>query len=86
MHHFFARLNPLYIDKLYDLNYNKFTSDKIRLIFIGSIDSRKGLVLMLEALKQLPEEAKKSIVLDVLGAGALENKLKAWSTENGISD
>lgn len=67
------------IDKLFDLNYEKFKSEKLRLIFIGSIDSRKALILVLDALKRLPSEVRSSIMLDVLGTGALENKLKVWS-------
>lgn len=74
------------IDKVFPLNTNKFSSGKIHLIIISSIDSRKALILVLEAIKMLSGKERESIVLDILGKGPLEDKLKQWSIDNGISD
>lgn len=74
------------IDKVYPLNESKFSTGKIHLIIISSIDSRKALILVLEAIKRLSDKERESIVLDILGKGPLENKLKQWTQNNGISD
>lgn len=68
----------------YPVNLAKFDSDKLKLIWIGSVDSRKGLILLLEALSKLPK--KELVQLEIVGTGALEPKLKTWVNKHGLSE
>lgn len=61
------------LDRMYPLNIEKFDSKTIRLIFVGSIDGRKGLALIIEALRYLPTDAP--LVLDIVGEGFQEAQL-----------
>lgn len=47
------------------------------LIFSGKLSSRKGPDLLLQAIKELPQEISKHIVVMVLGSGELSESLKA---------
>lgn len=71
------------IKELYPLNVEKFKSSQIRLIWIGRPDSNKGLILLLEALSRL--ECRNSVLLDIVGTGVLEEKLKKWADDHGLS-
>lgn len=71
------------IKTLYPVNEQKFQSSKLRLIWIGRPDSNKGLILLLEALSQL--DNKDAVILEIVGSGVLEDKLKAWADCHGLS-
>lgn len=66
-----------------DLNVSKFDNKKIHFVFSGSIDNRKALIFILEALSKLPKND--TIILDVLGDGPLKKKLEQWANKHHIS-
>ena len=70
------------LERIYKLNADKFNDDKLRLIFIGSIDGRKGLPIILEALKELPLNA--NLQLDVVGDGHARKDLEKMAKRNGL--
>ena len=70
------------LDRMYPLNIEKFESKTIRLIFVGSIDGRKGLALVIEALRYLPNDAP--IVLDIAGEGNQEPQVKKQAKRLGV--
>ena len=72
------------MQKLSDLNVKKFAGDQIHFVFSGTIDNRKALIFVLEALSKLPKNNK--IVLDVLGDGPLKNRLQKWADLHGLSE
>ena len=67
-----------------NLNLSKFEEDKIHFMFSGTIDNRKGLIFILEALNKLPKNDR--IVLDILGDGPLRNKLEKWADCHDIKN
>lgn len=72
------------ISKVYPINYEKFNSDTINLVFVGWVDSRKALVLVLDALKRLKDASK--IRLHILGDGDLIDKYKAYTKASGLEN
>lgn len=72
------------MQNVYELKESKFEGDQIHLMFSGTIDNRKGLIFILEALSKIPQNNK--IVLDVLGDGPLKNKLQKWADDHGLAD
>ncbi|MCQ2374274.1 MAG: glycosyltransferase family 4 protein [Salinivirgaceae bacterium] len=70
------------INRTYPINYSKFNSKTIDLVFVGWIDSRKALVLILDALKRMKDTSKVS--LHILGDGDLIEKYKAYTSINGL--
>lgn len=65
-----------------NLKEKKTDIDKIRLIWIGSIDERKALITLLRALSQVKDLEK--VELHVVGDGPLKLKLKAFCKLNKI--
>lgn len=65
------------------VNNSKFSSEKINLIWIGSIDSRKSLIILLKAISKIKN---KNIILNVVGDGPLKANMQKFSEVNGISD
>lgn len=72
------------INKLYSVNFEKFNSDTINLVFVGWIDSRKALVLILDALKRMKDASK--IRLHILGDGDLIEKYKTYTKTSGLDN
>lgn len=71
------------MQNVYELNQSKFKTEKIHIMFSGTIDNRKGLILILDALSKMTHNDR--IVLDILGDGPLKNKLQKWADNHGIS-
>jgi len=59
--------------------------EPVRLLFLGEIGTRKGVFDILEALRLMPEEERKSIRLDI-GGNKNEEALKARIAEYGLQD
>lgn len=72
------------IDKFYDLNYSKFESERINLIFIGRLDEGKAPFIILEALNKVPR--KNCLHVDFLGKGPLLEKAKHYVEKHGLSN
>lgn len=66
-----------------DLNYDKFNDPIVRLLWVGSVDPRKGILFILDALTKIDKNAP--IHLDVINSGPIEDKAKAWAEKHGIS-
>jgi len=56
------------------------SNEKLRLIWVGNIENRKGLVILLQALKDL----KRPYEMNIFGDGPLMNKMKNYSLSNCI--
>lgn len=72
------------INKLYDLNYKKFQSQNINLLYVGWLVSRKAPFLILESLARL--DKKSHIHLDMIGDGPLKKKAQEFVKENDLSE
>ena len=70
---------------VYDLNLDKYKSEKINMICIGRLDSGKAPMIILEALKRMGEKAK-SIHVDFLGDGPLFGRCQAFIQDNSLED
>lgn len=70
------------IEDAITLNLAKFPATPLRIAWIGSLEARKGLILLLEALARLRDP--KTICLDIFGDGPLRPQLQARAAELGI--
>ena len=66
-------------------NLKKSFDGNLRLIWVGSIDGRKNLELLLEALSTL-DERDRSLRLDVIGDGPLKDAMQARARELALED
>ena len=66
------------------LDESKFPARPIRILWIGSLEARKGLILLIEAIGMLRDPQQ--IRVDVLGNGPLRESLIARAAELGVSD
>ena len=66
-----------------DLNYEKFKDPIVRLLWVGSVDPRKGILFILDALTKIDKNMP--LHLDVINSGPIEEKAKRWAEEHGIS-
>lgn len=73
------------IDKLYDLNYDKFKAKKINIVFIGRLDEGKAPFIVLEALTKVKRNVDVFHV-DILGKGPLLDKAQVYVEEHGLRD
>lgn len=64
------------------VNPEKFNDEKLKLIWIGSVDARKSLIILLNALQQLQDHS--NIELYVVGDGPLRESLTQYCQENGL--
>ena len=65
------------------LNPLKFSATPLRIAWIGSLEARKGLILLLEAVARLRDPA--GVYVDVFGDGPLRAQLEERATTLGIS-
>ncbi len=73
------------IEKCYPLNQSKFENiDKIELIFVGHVDSRKSVITILKALTKVKN--KESVRLNIVGGGPLIESLKQFCSDNNIAE
>ena len=73
------------IKEIYELNYSKFESKRINLIFIGRLDAGKAPMIVLEALNRLGE-SKNAFHFDILGDGPLMKFAKDYVQKNCLDD
>lgn len=66
-----------------ELNYAKFDNPIVRLLWVGSVDPRKGILFILDALTKIDKNAP--VHLDVINSGPIEAKAKAWADKHGVS-
>jgi glycosyltransferase involved in cell wall biosynthesis len=66
------------------LNETKFPAEPVRIIWIGSLEARKGLILLIEAIGML--QNPRQICVDIVGKGPLHDSLRERSMELGISE
>ncbi len=72
------------IEDCYPLNRAKFQNiERVELIFIGHIDSRKSLITTLKSLTKVTH--KESVRLNVVGGGRLIKPLQTYCEEHKIS-
>ena len=69
-------------EKIFPKNFSQ--KKPIRFIWIGSIEARKGLVMLLEALCLLPNNL--NFIIDICGDGPMKTALEKFALKNGISD
>lgn len=68
------------------LNENKFNilTERINMVFVGTLDGRKAVIIQLMALAKTKN--KKKIHLDIVGDGERRNELERFVIESGISE
>lgn len=72
-----------YVTSFHPLQYEKFNNLKtIQFLWASRVDSQKGLILFLKALRKLPNNLP--IHLNVAHTGPLEESSKEWSKQNKI--
>ncbi|MDI6591806.1 MAG: glycosyltransferase family 4 protein [Patescibacteria group bacterium] len=64
----------------------KFSKDKINLLFVGRIEERKGLIYLLKAFKILLEKFPNKIRLFVVGEGDLKEECQDYVKENNLKE
>ena len=65
---------------------DKFCDGKLNILFVGRLESRKGLNYLIEAFKQVKRELPESRLI-VAGPGTrLRNKYEKYVKRNGLSD
>ena len=65
---------------------NKPQKDKIRILGIGRLISRKGFHFLIEALPQVVKEAKFPLEVEIVGSGQEEESLKNLAQQLGVRD
>lgn len=66
------------------LNAGKFPASPISIIWIGSLEARKGLILLINAVSMLRNPSQ--VRVDILGDGPLREELVRRTRELGIGD
>lgn len=72
------------IKELYVRNDNKFNHNIIKLIWIGMVDERKALIILLRSLIRI--ENKSAIELHVVGDGPMLCKLQDFANRNDLNN
>lgn len=66
------------------VNKNKFLiSGKINIIWIGKIEDRKALIILLKSLCEI--EDKSNLVVNIVGDGPLKTELVRFASDNGLN-
>lgn len=65
-----------------DSSEKDYFTETFNLIWIGGVDERKALIILLESLKKI---SRKNIHLDVVGDGVLKEKLMGFANMNNIN-
>lgn len=71
------------VPKLKEPPYDK--EDKIKILFVGRIEKRKGLIYLLRAYKIL-EKKFTNLTLTVVGEGELKNDCKRFARKNNLKE
>ncbi|MFD1952813.1 glycosyltransferase family 4 protein [Paenibacillus thailandensis] len=69
--------NPINIPKDSEIEKLKEPNQKIQLLFMGEIGKRKGIYDLVDAISQLPNEARQRVVLHICGNNEID-KLKEY--------
>jgi len=67
-------------------NNVKHNPSTVRLVAVGRLTEAKNYFLMLDVVKELNFRGGSNYLLDIYGYGELEEKLKAYTVENGLED
>jgi glycosyltransferase involved in cell wall biosynthesis len=62
----------------------KPASPEVRVLFAGSLESKKGVRLLLEAAKLCRERGVTNFTVEIVGEGSLAKKLKHWIGKNHL--
>ena len=75
------------LDEKYYTQLDKSISDDqvFKILFVGDIQVRKGLMYLFKAFKMLVDDGL-NVQLDIVGSGASEKTLKEYSQTHGIQD
>src|SRR5690606_36609523 len=60
--------------------------DRNSLLFIGTLYKEKGVIMLLEAFRNLINSYEGTLMLDVIGDGPELGSLKMWVERNGIKN
>lgn len=66
------------------LNPDKFPAQPIRIVWIGSLEARKGLVLLLNAVARLRDI--RQVQINIVGDGPMGKQMKRLAAASGIGD
>lgn len=67
------------------INKNKFSiKEKIKLIWIGSIEDRKALIILLKTIKKL--SYRNDFIVNIVGDGPLKNQMIKYSLNNNLEE
>lgn len=66
------------------LNGTKFPIDCVRIVWIGSLEARKGLTLLLQAVARMPD--RRGLTINVVGDGPDRTALQKQAMETGIAE
>lgn len=69
-------------ERMFPKNFSQ--KKPIRFIWIGSIEARKGLIILLEALRLIPTDL--NFIVDICGDGPLKPALQKFAIENCVSN
>jgi glycosyltransferase involved in cell wall biosynthesis len=78
---YLSSVPPTSVSVLKNHNSNK---GKIRFLFVGQIIERKGLIYVLNAINQLPNEIQEKIQFDVIGKGNIFDELQKIKIQNEL--
>lgn len=67
-----------------NLQIEKKDNEKVQIVFIGRLIEKKGLMLLLDAVKEIT--AKSDFELKIYGSGHMEKELCSFVEENGLGD
>lgn len=70
------------ISVLFPLNEEKFKSEKVECIWVGSLCPRKSLYTLLRSLKLV--DANAPILINIVGTGHLMESMKKYAVESGV--
>ena len=83
-HHSVVRYLPENcMNEVYELNRQKFKGEKINMIFIGWMETRKAPMIILEALVKMGDKAR-LLHVNFLGSGPMKHRCEQFVRERGL--
>lgn len=68
-----------------EIEYKKFSNQNfIHFVWIGSIEARKALIILLQALNLIEDRSK--FIIDIIGEGPMRSELQNYAIQKGIND
>ncbi len=80
---FFVLENPIDVGR-FEVNFQR-DSKKVKILYMGMVEKRKGIYVLLDSASLLPEEIKRKIVFSICGDGEVD-KVRKITEEKGLSD